>query len=179
MRKSTMPWFLTGLATTLAALFLSHAGDLRFVQRMVSPEYIHALRGLRQLETQMTLEPGQTGFAELAGLFLDRYQERSPDRELAGVSATRLERQPAVISVDETNAPEVIPVICLLSNGQTIEWDLAGLTDAVEGFRSRSVFIGALILFGIGALIQLVAYMLERRAALRPMVVDAKLDRNP
>lgn len=165
MRASKMPWFFAGFVIMLIAFFASHAGDLRFVQRVVSPEYVQALRGLRQLEIQTHLEPGETGFAELSALFLDRYREQNPERNMAGAEAARLERQQAVISVEEKNAPEVVPVTCLLANGQKIEWNHAELMDAIDHYKSSTVFIVALVLFWIGALIQFIAFSVERRAA--------------
>lgn len=171
MRKSKLPWFLAGLLITLLAFFGSHAGDLSMIERLVSPEYVDAHRALRKLETQMALEPGESGFDELAALFLDRYRESNPERDMAGVTVTRIERQTAVISVDEKDAPEVVPVTSLLSNGQKIEWNHAELMDAIAQYKGHTVMIAALIVFAIGALIQLIAFALERRTANAPTVV--------
>lgn len=157
-------WFLIGLTIMLAAFFASHAGDLRVVQRMVSPEYVDALRGLRQLEIQTYLESGDRGFAQLSRLFLDRYRSQNPERDMAGIEPTRLERQQPVISVQEKNAPEVVPVTCLLTNGQKIEWSHAELMDAITQYKSKVVFWGSFLLFIIGALVQFIAFALDRRS---------------
>ncbi len=62
----------------------------------------------------------------------------------------------------------LFPINVTLSNGQSLEWNLASLTVQVDELQNKNIFGYALAVFLVGAIIQSIGFAVEFRDSKRP-----------
>jgi len=100
--------------------------------KLVVPRYTQAQAGIQALSTKKTLETTDPGFAVISEIFLAHLCEQNDPKDVAKISIQKFSRGNARLGFSPNEAREVIPINATLSNGQTLEWNLASLTTQVD-----------------------------------------------
>jgi len=161
MKPSAMVLFILGILLTVGAFLGDKADNVPFVLSLVAPEYTEAQFGLVELEKKMALSPEDHGFQSLANIFLARLaKDNSPDR-LAGVFITKIERHPPALVFRKLRVSEVVKVTFSLSVGQTIDWSIEKLSEAIIAIKTERIFrFSVFVLLG-GILLQTVGFIMQ------------------
>ena len=169
MKTSALVLFVLGILFAICAFLGDEADNMPFVLRLVAPEYTECQSGLVELEKEMILSPGDQGFEALAKTFLSRLARDNPPDRLAGVSITKIERNRPIAAFGKLLAGQVVKVTFSLSSGQTIDWSLDRLSEAVLALKTGRIFPFSAILLSGGILIQIVGFLLQVREARRKL----------
>jgi hypothetical protein len=165
MRRSVIILFILGLLFEIAAFIGGHADSIPFVLQVISPSYVRAKQGLKNLDTDMTLSPDELGFAEISRVFLERLAKDNPPEKLANISIIKIYRKRAYLGIGRKRAGEVIPITFVLSNGQEIDWKLKFLSPLINELKSKRVFLAAVIVFMAGVSLQIIGFILQLKAS--------------
>ena len=168
MRRITIFLFLLGLLFEFAAFCGDQAKDIPPILRFIAPDYVNATAGIGILSTKKLLKAGDLGFKELSSAFLNKLMELNDPEEVSKVSVQVFKRGTARLGFSVDRAREVIPIQVEVSNGQTLEWSLESATEEVAKLEKQNLFRYSLVVFFTGALIQCIAFYLERKESRRP-----------
>ena len=161
MARITIVLFIIGLLLEALAFLGSHAENVPFVLSLVSPFYVTAKDGLKQMERTMILIPNQSGFDELSGLFLKQLALWNPGKDVSSVSVMKITRKSPALAFDRLHAKEKVPLIFTLSNGQDLKWDLKALMEDVNNLKAKRLFLASVVVFVIGVGIQILGFVVE------------------
>jgi hypothetical protein len=162
MARIRIMLFIIGLLLEALAFLGSHAENVPFVLSIVSPSYVKAKDGLRQMEKIIVLAPNQCGFDELSGLFLKQLALWNPTKDVSSISVLKITREKPVFVFNRLHATEKIPLIFTLSNGQNIKWDLAALTEDVKNLKATRLFLASIVVFVLGVGIQILGFVVVK-----------------
>jgi hypothetical protein len=87
----------------------SHAEDVPFVLSIVSPSYVIAKDGLKEMERTMVLTPNQRGFDEVSALFFKQLSLWNPGKDVSSVSVAKITRKNAALGFGRLHAKEKVP----------------------------------------------------------------------
>jgi hypothetical protein len=163
MSRTTIVLFIIGLLLEALAFLGSHAENVPFVLSVVSPSYVKAKDGLRQMEKVMVLIPNQRGFDELSGLFLKKLVLWNPTKDVSSINVMKITRQKSVFIINRFHANETVPLIFTLSNGQNLKWDLEALTESVNNLKATRLFLASIVVFVLGVGIQISGFVGKRQ----------------
>lgn len=161
MARITIVLFITGLILEALAFLGSHAENVPFVLSVVSPSFITANNGLKEMERTMVLTPNQRGFDELSALFLKQLALWNPDKDISTISVVKITRENPALVFGRLHAKEKVPLTFTLSNGQDLKWNLEALMKGVNNLKARRLFLASVIVFVIGIGIQILGFIVE------------------
>lgn len=157
MRTSAKFLLVLGLVIETVGFAIDKADAFRFMESIVSPDYAIGLTAVEMLEERRTLALEDPGFNILANIYLEKLREINPPNLIKGIEG---------IEVSEIRLPEALgfspsagvirrPLEFQLASGQTGEWSLGEMMDALEVIRGKSFTIAAILVFAFGAIIQI------------------------
>jgi len=132
--------------------------------RLVSPSYVRSLDGLKSLDSNFVLLPGQAGFPEISEIHtrgLANNPKNDP-RVVARLRVVRTNRMNAEFLVTPKAARERVNVLFTLSNGQKGPMELETLKAEVEELKADKLFEIGLLVFAAGVLLQIAGFFLVR-----------------
>jgi len=144
------------------AFFVDQAAEIPLAMRVLEPGYSRARNAFELLETERPLKPDSPGFQILADEFLVLLAEQNDPASVSRVSVQQFARGTARLSIGPDKAGEEVPVQVLLSNGQTLEWDLESISTVVESMRGGNSLLVSIGIFSLGALIQIAGFVIHR-----------------
>ncbi len=173
MKTSAVVLFILGILLAVGAFLGDKAESIPFVLSLLAPEYAGAQSGLAELEKKMTLSPGDKGFEALKSIFLSRLSKENPPDRLAGITVTQIERHRPALVFGKLRAGEVVKVTFSLSNGQTLDWSLDKISEAILAQKARRIFRFSAIVLFVGILIQVAGFTMQvREPRHKPVVVS-------
>lgn len=172
MKRTVIVLFFVGLLIEFAAFFGDQAANIPFVMKLVAPGYTKAQAGIQTLSTKKTLETTGPGFAIISEIFFAQMREQNNPKDVAKISIQKFSRGNARLGFSPNRAREVIPINVTLSNGQTLEWDLASLTTQVNALQNKNIFYYTLVVFLVGAVIQFIGFIIDFRENRRPKTIS-------
>jgi hypothetical protein len=161
MARITIVLFIIGLLFEALAFLGAHAEDVPFVLSIVSPSYVTAKDGLREMERTMVLTPNQRGFDELSALFFKQLVLWNPGKDVSSISVVKITRKNPALAFGRLHAKEKVPLIFTLSNGQDLKWDLEALMKGVNNLKAKRLFLASVVVFVIGVGIQILGFIVE------------------
>jgi hypothetical protein len=165
MKTSAVTLFVIGILLAVAAFLSDKAENLPFVVPLLAPEHAKAQEGLQGLEKKMTLTPTDDGFGSLAAIFLARLSDQNPPERLVGITVVKIERHRPSLVFGKLRAGEVVTVRFVLSNGQSLDWNLDKLAEAVSALKTHRLFIFSAFVLAAGILVQILGFILQAREA--------------
>jgi hypothetical protein len=162
-KTSALVLFVLGILLAVGAFLGDKADSLPFILSLLSPKYTEAQSGLTGLGNKMTLSSGDQGFRILANMFLSRIEEGDPPDRIADVTITKIERRRPTLVFGKRRAREVVKVTFSLSNGQSLDWTLAKLSEAVLALKAGRIFLFSASVLFVGILTQVVGFMMQVR----------------
>jgi len=174
MKRTVTVLFFVGLLFEFAAFFGDQAANIPFVMKLIAPAHTQAQAGFQRLSTNKTLEPDDPGFAVISGIFLARLRQQNDPENVANITIRKFSRGNARLGFSPNRAREIIPINVTLSNGQSLEWNLASLTVQVDELQNKNIFGYALAVFLVGAIIQCIGFAVEFRDSKRPKDSNGK-----
>jgi len=155
------------------AFVVANAENIPFVYRILSPSYFNALNGLNNLSSKKILTPDDTGFIEISNILIGLLREQNSPEAVKNISVKKFVREDAFLSFSTENVKEIVPIEVHLSNDQNIKWDVQSLSLNIEKLKTSNIFLWSSIVFAIGVLIQIIAYMIEKHRKKRPFVYSS------
>lgn len=153
-RKLEVSIFIVALLLEMVGFLVANAGNLPFVLKIVSADYVNANNGLNILEKEQVLKRGEQGFVQLSNLFLSEAQKENPLNVLKNIDVINFEIHNSGVAFSRgAGAQNMIPITVVLSNNQNVSWEMNLMRDKVNGLKSKHLFQFACILFIVGLLI--------------------------
>jgi hypothetical protein len=153
MKKVEIGLKVVGVLIAVTGFYISQADQVPWVLRIVSPKYLPGMEGLRKLEVDESLMPGDKGFDELCDIVVARLRPANVSRDFGII---RLEEF-KLLSVMKTeykgkSALMLLPVTFEMSDGGGGVETIPSLQLGLDQIRSRDVFhwIAALLFLGMG-----------------------------
>lgn len=171
MKRIVVILFVVGLLFEFGAFFVDQARNIPLVMKLIAPKYTQAQKGIQTLSAKKTLEPTDQGFSPISEVLLAKLRAENDPKQLDNISVQKFSRGNARLGFSTSRAREVIPINVLLSNGQTLEWNLASLTAQVDTLRSKNLFGVAAVVFLLGVAIQCAAFIILYRESKRPKTI--------
>lgn len=164
MHKRTFVLFVVGLVLETAGFFGGHAEDIPLVTKILVPSEASISEGVRHLETNPDLSPGQPGFDAISKLLLRLLKEQTSQPLIFLPSVRKIYVESSgTLSFGGQLLAQNSQLKVQLSNGQEVAWDLAGIRDEVKRLKETRVFWAAVGIFVVGIIVQCVGFYLENK----------------
>ncbi len=156
--------FVLGLVVEISGFLVSKAERIPFVMRLVSPSYVRSLDGLKRLDSDLVLLPGQPGFPEISEIYMRGLANnpKNDPRVVAQLRVVRINRMNAEFLVTAKAARQRVNLFFTLSNGQKGRMQLETLKAEVEELKADKLFEIGLLVFAAGVLLQIAGFFLVR-----------------
>jgi hypothetical protein len=144
---------VVGVLIAVAGFYISQADQVVWVLRIVSPRYLPGMEGLRKLEVDKSLRPGDKGFDELSDIVMARLRAANPSRDFGIIRLEEFKPFPVTkIEYKGKSALMLLPVTFDMSDGDGGIETIASLQLGLDQIRSRDVFkwMATLLFLGIG-----------------------------
>jgi len=137
--------FIVGILFQFASFFVSRVEQVPWVIWFINPTYVRAQLGLRTLDSQKPLNPGDKGFPEIQSIVMKWLRQENPPEArdakwIMGFKFVPISR----MVTGQTVVFDTKQLHVFLSNGQDLEIDAARLRNDLEGVRKRSIFYSSL-----------------------------------
>jgi hypothetical protein len=160
MNKSLL-LFIIGVVLQVPSFLVSQADNLPWVSALIAPQYFNARKGVERLSQTGILRPGDSGFAHLQIVAMDRLKRDNDPRDLARISVAAFRFGDTTVSP----AGQRRNLRLDLSNGQSVDLELTDIEERVALLKSGHFLAYSGLLFMLGLLLECGGFYLERRNA--------------